>query len=74
MHSRICAIVWPIFHPSRPEQQGIYLVIWFGGDEMVAKKNTTLNSASELKASINETLLPDLVGLIYVFALDVSKS
>jgi cytidylate kinase len=61
-------------HPDA-EQQGIYLVIWFGGDELVAnKKNTTLNSASELKSSIEETLPPELVGLIDVFVLDVSES
>jgi len=61
-------------HPDA-EQQGIYLVIWFGGDELVAnKKNTTLNSASELKTSIEDTLPPELVGLIDVFVLDVSES
>ncbi len=49
-------------------------MIWFGGDELVANKKYTLNSASELKASIEETLPPELVGLIDVFVLDVSKS
>lgn len=61
-------------HPDA-EQQGIYLVIWFGGDELVAnKKNTTINSAPELKTSIEQTLPPELVGLIDVFVLDVSGS
>ncbi|WP_206360271.1 hypothetical protein, partial [Pseudomonas viridiflava] len=57
------------------EQQGVYLVIWFGGDELVAnKKNTTINSALELKTSIEQTLPPELVGLIDVFVLNVSES
>ncbi len=61
-------------HPDA-EQQGVYLVIWFGGDELVAnKKNTTINSALELKTSIEQTLPPELVGLIDVFVLDVSGS
>lgn len=59
-------------HPDA-DGQGIYLVIWFGGGELVAnKKNTTLNSASELKSSIEDRLPPELVGLIDVFVLDVS--
>ncbi|GFM55804.1 hypothetical protein PSCICF_19820 [Pseudomonas cichorii] len=61
-------------HPDA-EQQGIYLVIWFGSDELVAnKKNTTINSAPELKTSIEQTLPLELAGLIDVFVLDVSES
>lgn len=61
-------------HPDA-EQQGIYLAIWFGPLEKVAGlKNTTINTAQELKASIQQTLPPELVGLIDVFVLDVSKT
>lgn len=61
-------------HPDA-EQQGIYLAIWFGPHEKVAGlKNTTINTAQELNASIQQTLPPELVGLIDVFVLDVSKT
>ena len=60
-------------HPDA-EQQGIYLAIWFGRDELVAGlKNKTINTAQELKISIEETIPPELAGLIDVFVLDVSK-
>ncbi|KAE9641962.1 hypothetical protein [Pseudomonas sp. PB106] len=60
-------------HPDA-EQQGIYLAIWFGPREKVAGlKNTIISTAQELKASIQQTLPPSLVGLIDVFVLDVSK-
>lgn len=61
-------------HPDA-EQQGIFLAIWFGGDEKVAGlKKHTIGSALELKSSIEATLPPALKGLIDVFVLDVSKS
>ncbi|RON96497.1 hypothetical protein BK672_07995 [Pseudomonas fluorescens] len=60
-------------HPDA-EQQGVYLAIWFGRDELVAGlKNKTINTAQELKISIEETIPPELAGLIDVFVLDVSK-
>ncbi len=60
-------------HPDA-EQQGIYLVLWFGADEKVAnRKNHTINSALQLKISIEEKLPPELKRLIDVFVLDVSK-
>ena len=60
-------------HPDA-EQQGIYLAIWFGRDEMVAgRKRHSIRSAQELKSSIEETLPRELTGLIDVFVLDVSK-
>ena len=60
-------------HPDA-EQQGIYLVIWFGENEKVAKrKRHGIRSAHELKSSIEATLPSELTGLIDVFVLDVSK-
>ena len=61
-------------HPDA-EHQGIYLVIWFGRDVNVAGlKNRNINTAQELKSSIEKTMPPELVGLIDVFVLDVSKT
>lgn len=60
-------------HPDA-EQQGIFLAIWFGGDEKVAgRKRHGIGSAQELKRSIESSLLQELTGLIDVFVLDVSK-
>jgi hypothetical protein len=61
-------------HPDA-EQQGIYLVIWFGADEKVAeRKNHGIDSAQLLKSNIEAKLPAELTGLIDVFVLDVSKS
>lgn len=61
-------------HPDA-EQQGIYLVIWFGASEKVAGlKAHGLKSALELKDTIEQSLPTELQGLIDVFVLDVSKS
>lgn len=60
-------------HPDA-EQQGIFLAIWFGGDEKVAGlKKHAIGNSQELKSSIEATLPPALIGLIDVFVLDVSK-
>jgi len=60
-------------HPDA-EQQGIYLVIWFGANEKVAGcKTHSIGSAQELKTNIEATLPSELTGLIDVFVLDVSK-
>lgn len=60
-------------HPDA-EQQGIFLVIWFGTEEKVAgRKNHSIGSALELKTSIEATLPRALQGLIDVFVLDVSR-
>lgn len=60
-------------HPDA-EQQGIYLVIWFGADENVAGSNTHgLSGAEELRQNLESGLSDDLKGLIDVFVLDVSK-
>lgn len=60
-------------HPDA-EQQGIYLVIWFGEDEIIAgRKSHGITSAEELKKKIEQKLPLELRGLITIFVLDVSK-
>lgn len=60
-------------HPDA-EQQGIYLVLWFGKDEKVAgKARHQIYDANTLKAEIEGVMPSDLTGLIDVFVLDVSK-
>lgn len=60
-------------HPDA-EQQGIFLVIWFGENETVAGRKTHgIKTAQELKMSIEAVLPADLRGLIDVFVLDVSR-
>ncbi|WP_395449809.1 hypothetical protein ACHMW7_08330 [Aminobacter sp. UC22_36] len=61
-------------HPHA-EQQGIYLVLWFGAEEKVAgKKNTFIENADHLKQSIEGSMPSELKGLVDVFVLDVSKA
>lgn len=60
-------------HPDA-EQQGIFLVIWFGESETVAgRKLHGIKTAQELKISIEAVLPVDLRGLIDVLVLDVSR-
>ena len=60
-------------HPDA-EQQGIFLVIWFGTDgEVAGIKNCNISSAAELKMGIKEKIPTDIAGLIDVFVLDVSR-
>ena len=59
-------------HPDA-EQQGVYLVLWFGPDEKVAGlKNTTITCAEELKRSIENKIPTELSAFLDVFVLDVS--
>ncbi|MFH4713800.1 ATP-binding protein [Vibrio alginolyticus] len=61
-------------HPDA-EQQGIYLVFWFGSGESVANnKKHNIANAQELKQSIELVMPPELTGVIDVFVLDVSRS
>lgn len=61
-------------HPDA-EQQGIFLVIWFGADEKVAgRKHHGIDSAQLLKSHIEAKVPTELTGLIDVFVLDVSRS
>ncbi|HBE3760588.1 TPA: hypothetical protein KL629_000296 [Escherichia coli] len=60
-------------HPDA-EQQGIFLVIWFGESETVAGRKTHgIKTAQELKIGLEAVLPADLRGLIDVFVLDVSR-
>ncbi|UUT23950.1 NACHT domain-containing NTPase [Pseudomonas sp. T8] len=57
------------------EQQGIYLVLWFGKNELIAgRKNQGITSAQEMKLSIEANLPQQLKGLLDVFVLDLSRS
>ncbi|WP_378080817.1 NACHT domain-containing protein [Aeromonas bestiarum] len=61
-------------HPDA-EKQGIFLVIWFGANEEVAgRKKHGIESAEMLKSRIEDKLPADLLGLIDVFVLDVSRT
>ncbi|WP_421225470.1 hypothetical protein [Aeromonas enteropelogenes] len=61
-------------HPDA-EQQGIFLVIWFGANEDVAgRKRHGIESAEMLKSDIEEKLPTELLRLIDVFVLDVSRT
>lgn len=54
--------------------QGIYLVLWFGSEEKIAGKNDKLiNSPDQLKDNILKAMPSELITLIDVFVLDVSK-
>jgi hypothetical protein len=61
-------------HPDA-EEQGIFLVLWFGKDELIAgRKKHGIETAKALKNSIEAALPPQLMGSVDVFVLDVSKS
>jgi len=61
-------------HPDA-EQQGIYLVLWFGPHEKVAGLvRHGISSPDELKNRIEEKLSDELKKLTDVFVLDVSKA
>ena len=61
-------------HPDA-EQQGIYLVLWFGDGEKIAGKNdASVSSPDDLKRKVEESVPEELRGLIDVFVLDLSRS
>jgi hypothetical protein len=61
-------------HPDA-EQQGIYLVLWFGeGEKIAGKNNATISSPDDLKRKVVESVPTELRGLIDVFVLDLSKA
>ena len=60
-------------HPDADEQ-GIFLVLWYGPDEVVAGASRHgLQSASDLQSAIETQLPDDLRGRIDVVVLDVSR-
>lgn len=61
-------------HPDA-EQQGIYLVLWFGPDEKVAGRvKHNISDAKQLRGEIESILPQDIVGLVDVFVLDLSRN
>jgi hypothetical protein len=55
--------------------QGLYLVLWFGGDVTVAgRKEPSLSSPALLRSEIISRMPAELVGRIDVFVLDVSRT
>ena len=60
-------------HPTA-EEQGVYLVLWFGGDEKIAGLRSHDNlQASDLKREIEEGLPAELLGKIDVVVLDLAR-
>lgn len=60
-------------HPTA-EEQGVYLVLWFGGNEKIAGlKNHDNLQASDLKKRLEEVLPAELVGKIDVVVLDLAR-
>ncbi len=61
-------------HPDA-EQQGIYLVLWFGRGETIAgKKDASVSSPSQLRDKVIDSIPEQLRGLIDVFVLDLSDA
>lgn len=55
-------------------QQGIYLVLWFGGDETIGgKRNPTVTTPIQLRTSIIEAMPAELREAIDVVVLDLSR-
>lgn len=55
--------------------QGVYLVLWFGGSTTIAgKKEPSLSSPELLRREILERMPAELAGRIDVYVLDVSRS
>ncbi|WP_417210089.1 hypothetical protein [Antarctobacter sp.] len=60
-------------HPTA-EEQGVYLVLWFGADEKIAGlKNHDNLQVSDLKKKLEEGLPAELVGKIDVLVLDIER-
>jgi hypothetical protein len=61
-------------HPDA-EDQGIFLVLWFGSDEDVAgKKAHGICTAQQLASTLRASLPAELKGRIDIFVLNVSKT
>lgn len=59
-------------HPNA-EEQGIFLVYWFGSEYKLAGLKNTMSSATELQHDIMSKMPVELQGLIDVFVLDISQ-
>ena len=60
-------------HPDAAEQ-GIYLVLWFGGDELIAGCKATLATPAALKNSLEVNLPPEIESHVDVAILDLAKT
>jgi hypothetical protein len=55
--------------------QGVYLVLWFGGDEKIAgRKDPSITSPALLREEIIKRMPAELAGRIDVYVLDVSRA
>jgi hypothetical protein len=55
--------------------QGVYLVLWFGGDEKIAgRKDPSITSPDLLRKEIIRRMPAELAGRIDVYVLDVSRA
>lgn len=60
-------------HPDA-ERQGIYLVLWFGGEELIAGRiDRQITSAEEMLEAVRKSIPSQQSGLIDVFVLDLSR-
>lgn len=60
-------------HPDA-EQQGIYLILWFGPEEEIAgRKRKDITTPEQLKVEVEKNIPEQLRGQLDVFVLDVSK-
>lgn len=55
--------------------QGVYLVLWFGGDEKIAgRKDPSITSPALLREEVIKRMPAELAGRIDVYVLDVSRA
>ncbi|URK18308.1 hypothetical protein M9H61_02010 [Thalassospira sp. GO-4] len=60
-------------HPDA-EQQGVYLVLWFGKDVAIAdRKRSEIQSSEQLHSEIIKSMPQELKGRIDVFVMDLSR-
>ena len=60
-------------HPVADEQ-GIYLVLWYGADEKIAgRKNQACLQADDLKKRLEDGLPVDLIGKVDIVILDLAR-
>lgn len=59
-------------HPNAAEE-GVYLVLWFGVDEVIAGNLNQFESAQQLQKKLSADMPTELKGRIDVFVLDLSR-
>ncbi|MBC07891.1 hypothetical protein [Thalassospira sp.] len=61
-------------HPDA-EQQGVYLVLWFGKDVAIAdRRRSEIQSSEQLDSEIIKSMPQELKGRIDVFVIDLSRT